>query len=496
MPERTYIAIDLKSFYASVECVERGFDPLSTNLVVADESRTEKTICLAVSPSLKAYGISGRPRLFEVIQKIKKVNALRKSKIENHTFSGESHDKIQLESNPEFAISYIVAVPRMSLYIEYSAKIYSIYLKHISQDDIHVYSIDEVFIDATAYLKLYKQSPHELALTIIRDVLKETGITATVGIGSNLYLAKVAMDIVAKKMPPDADGVRIAELDEMTYRRSLWEHRPLTEFWRVGRGYANRLEKFGLYTMGDVARCSLQREELLYKHFGVNAELLIDHAWGWEPCTIANIKAYKPASNSLGSGQVLQYPYDFLKARLVAREMADSLALDLFDKGLVTDQLVLDIGYDTENITNPDIQRHYSGEVAVNRYGKVVPKPTHGSINLKEFTSSSKTIVTALEQLFDKIVNPNLFIRRVNLYANHVVLQTMSSRIIPKQLSLLPEPSSPQQENVRREAEKKQQKVILEIRHKYGKNSILKGMNLEDGATTKIRNMQIGGHRA
>ena len=496
MPERIYIAIDLKSFYASVECVERGLDPLSTNLVVADESRTEKTICLAVSPSLKTYGISGRPRLFEVIQKIKTVNALRKSKIENHTFSGESHDKAQLDSNPELAVSYITAVPRMALYIEYSAKIYSIYLKHISQDDIHVYSIDEVFIDATAYLKLYKQSPYELALTIIRDVLKETGITATAGIGSNLYLAKVAMDIVAKKMPPDADGVRIAELDEMTYRRSLWEHRPLTDFWRVGRGYASRLKKFGQHTMGDVARCSLQREELLYKQFGVNAELLIDHAWGWEPCTIADIKAYKPASKSLGSGQVLQCPYDFPKARLVAREMADALALDLFDKGLVTDQLVLDIGYDAESIVNPDIRRHYSGEIAVNRYGKVVPKPAHGSVNLKEFTSSSKIIVTALEHLFDKIVNSRLLVRKISLYANHVVTQTMSSNIISKQFSLLPESTSSQYEKIRRESEKKQQKVILEIRHKYGKNSILKGMNFEDGATTKMRNMQIGGHRA
>lgn len=495
MAARTYIAIDLKSFYASVECVERGLDPLSTNLVVADESRTEKTICLAVSPSLKSYGISGRARLFEVIQKVREVNALRRAKA-GRQLSGESHDKVQLDANPALAVSYITAVPRMALYIEYSAKIYSIYLKHVSQDDIHVYSIDEVFIDATAYLKLYRQSPHDLALAIIRDILGETGITATAGIGCNLYLAKVAMDIGAKKIPPDEDGVRIAQLDEMTYRRSLWEHRPLTDFWRVGRGYAGRLEKLGLRTMGDVARCSVQNEELLYRHFGVNAELLIDHAWGWEPCTIADIKAYRPASRSLGAGQVLQCPYEIPKARLVAREMADALALDLVDRGLVTNQLVLDIGYDAESIADPDLRRRYSGEVTVNRYGKAVPKPAHGSVNLNAATSSSKIILAALEQLFDKIVNPGLLVRRLTLTANNVISQTASAKSAPEQLSLFQEPSTSQHEEREKETERKQQRAILEIRHKYGKNSILKGMNFEDGATSQMRNMQIGGHRA
>ena len=384
---KTYIAIDLKSFYASVECRERSRDPLTTNLVVADPSRTEKTICLAVSPSLKKYGLSGRARLFEVIQKVNAANNIRKLKAPNHVFSGSSDDSTELQKNPSLKIDYIIAPPRMARYMEYSTKIYNIYLKYIAPEDIHIYSIDEVFIDVTHYLSTYNMTARELAMTMIQDILDTTGITATAGIGTNMYLCKIAMDIVAKHIEPDKNGVRIAELDEMSYRRLLWNHRPITDFWRVGRGYSKKLEKIGLYTMGDIARCSIGKptdyysEELLYKLFGINAELLIDHAWGYEPCTMEDVKAYKPETNSISSGQVLHCPYEFDKARLVVKEMTDLMVLDLVDKGLVTNQIVLTIGYDIENITDKNRSQSYKGTVTTNYYGKKVPKPAHGTTN-------------------------------------------------------------------------------------------------------------------
>lgn len=419
--ERKYIAIDLKSFYASVECVERRLNPLTTNLVVADASRTEKTICLAVSPSLKAYGISGRARLFEVIQKVKEVNDQRQRKARRKLTEKSFRDE-ELKNNPNLLVSFIAAPPRMAYYIEYSTKIYDIYLKYVSQDDIHVYSIDEVFLDVTDYLKNYKMSAHDLARTIIKDILQSTGITATAGIGTNLYLCKVAMDIVAKHVEADKDGVRIAELDEMSYRRLLWNHTPITEFWRVGKGYAKKLENVHLYTMGDIARCSLgsekdyYNEELLYKLFGVNAELLIDHAWGYEPCTIKDIKKYKPRDKSIGSGQVLHEPYTYDKARLIVKEMVDMLTLDLVDKNLVTDQIVLTIGYDIKNINHS-----YTGETKIDMYGRKIPKHSHGTANMKFPTSSTKLITEKVLELFDRIVDRKLFIRRLNISANHLV---------------------------------------------------------------------------
>ena len=394
---KTYIAIDLKSFYASVECRERSRDPLTTNLVVADPSRTEKTICLAVSPSLKKYGLSGRARLFEVIQKVNAANNIRKLKAPNHVFSGSSDDSTELQKNPSLKIDYIIAPPRMARYMEYSTKIYNIYLKYIAPEDIHIYSIDEVFIDVTHYLSTYNMTARELAMTMIQDILDTTGITATAGIGTNMYLCKIAMDIVAKHIEPDKNGVRIAELDEMSYRRLLWNHKPLTDFWRVGRGYSKKLEKIGLYTMGDIARCSIGKstdyynEELLYKLFGINAELLIDHVWGYEPCTMEDVKAYKPETNSISSGQVLHCPYEFDKARLVVKEMIDLMALDLVDKGLVTNQIVLTIGYDIENMTDKNRSQSYKGTVTTNYYGKKVPKPAHGTTNLPKQTSSHYT---------------------------------------------------------------------------------------------------------
>ena len=424
---RVYIAIDLKSFYASVECVERSLDPMNTNLVVADSSRTEKTICLAVSPPLKSYGISGRSRLFEAVQKIKEANAKRQCSAPGRVFVGESYDNAALKMSPKLAISYIVAPPRMALYMEYSTRIYDIYLKYIAPEDIHVYSIDEVFIDATDYLNTYQLTPREMTMTMIQEVLKATGITATAGIGTNLYLAKIAMDIYAKHITPDKDGVRIAELDEMTYRQLLWTHSPLTDFWRVGKGYATKLEANGMHTMGDVARCSVGKpkeyynEDLLYKLFGINAELLIDHAWGWEPCTIAEIKAYKPSTNSISSGQVLQNPYPFDKVKLIVREMTDLLVLDLVEKGLVTNQMVLTIGYDIENLTNPEISKSYHGEVTTDHYGRKIPKHAHGTANLNRKTSSTMLIMDAVLELFDRITDKNLFVRRVNITANHVV---------------------------------------------------------------------------
>jgi DNA polymerase V len=506
MENRTYIAFDLKSFYASVECVERGLDPLATNLVVADASRTEKTICLAVSPSLKAYGIPGRARLFEVVQKVKEANAARLRKASGQAFSGTSFSDIELRSSPDLSLDYIIAPPRMALYIEYSTRIYNIYLKYIAPEDIHVYSIDEVLIDATDYLNTYNLSARELATEMILDVLKTIGITATAGIGTNLYLSKIAMDIQAKHIPADHNGIRIAELNEMSYRRSLWSHRPLTDFWRVGKGYARKLEEHGLFTMGDIARCSLGKptdycnEDLLYKLFGINAELLIDHAWGWESCTIADIKAYKPSTNSIGSGQVLHHAYTFDKARLIVREMTDLLVLDLVDKRLVTDQLVLTVGYDIENLTNPKIKKSYHGAITTDQYGRAVPKSANGSTNLGRQTSSTKLILDAATELFERIVDKNLLIRRVNITANHVVDEATAQKTDGfEQLDLFTDYVAAQAKKEDEEAvltrEKKVQKAMLEIKKKYGKNAILKGMNLEEGATTVDRNRQIGGHK-
>ncbi len=504
---RTYIAIDLKSFYASVECVERGLDPMTTNLVVADASRTEKTICLAVSPSLKAYGIPGRPRLFEVVAKVREANARRLLNAPDRKFTGSSYDALELKENPQLAIDYITAVPRMAYYMEYSTRIYQVYLKYIAPEDIHVYSIDEVFMDVTDYLKTYNMSARELTKKIILDVRESTGITATAGIGTNLYLCKVALDIMAKKIPEDKDGVRIAELDEMSYRKKLWTHRPLTDFWRIGRGYARKLEEYGLYTMGDIARCSIGKgddyynEDLLYKLFGVNAELLIDHAWGWEPCTIEHIKEYKPSTNSISSGQVLQSPYDFEKAKLVVREMADLLALDLVDKGLVTDQMVLTIGYDVENLSDPEKAKNYKGEVTIDNYGRRVPKHAHGTANLDKPTSSARLITDAVMKLYDRIVDKNLLIRRITIGANHVTDEKIANKEESyEQLDLFTDYSElikkRKQEEKLLEKEKNMQKAILSIKKRYGKNAVLKGANLLEGATAKQRNEQIGGHKA
>ena len=507
MGTRTYVAIDLKSFYASVECIERGLDPMTTNLVVADASRTEKTICLAVTPSLKSYGISGRSRLFEVVQKVKEANAKRLTNAPRRTFTGSSSNSVELAASPGLSLDYVVATPQMAHYMECSTRIYKIYLKHVAPEDIHVYSIDEVFMDVTDYLRTCKLTAREFTMKIILDVLNSTGITATAGIGTNLYLSKVAMDIEAKHIPPDINGVRIAELDELSYRRSLWTHRPLTDFWRVGRGYTKKLEAHGLYTMGDVARCSIGKptdfhnEALLYKLFGVNAELLIDHAWGWEPCTIADIKAYKPSTNSIGSGQVLQSPYPFDKAKIIVREMADLLVLDLVDKGLVTDQLVLTVGYDIDNLKDPERRKKYSGAVTTDRYGRAVPKHAHGTTNFKKPTSSTKQIMNAVSALYDRIVDKNLMVRRIYITANHVIDKTS----IPKdtafeQLDLFTDYEAVQAERAEEDAElareKKQQEAILKIKKKFGKNAILKGINFEEGATTIARNDQVGGHKA
>lgn len=507
MSEKTYIAIDLKSFYASVECIERGLDPLKTNLVVADVSRTEKTICLAVSPALKKYGIPGRPRLFEVVQKVREANIRREKQAPCHRFSGTSFDETELNRSPELQISYIAAAPRMSRYMEYSTRIFDIYLRYIAPEDMHVYSVDEVFIDATAYLHTYGLTAHELALRMIRDVLRETGVTATAGIGTNMYLCKIAMDIVAKRMPADEDGVRIAEIDEDSYRKQLWNHVPLTDFWRVGPGYAKKLREVGIYTMGDVARCSLGKdtdyynEDLLYKLFGINAELLIDHAWGWEPATIAEIKAYRPEKNSLSTGQVLQCPYTAQKAKLIVREMTDLLVLDLVDKKLVTDQMVLTVGYDIESLTNPEIRRKYHGEVTTDRYGRHVPKHAHGTANLSCQTSSTKLIMKAVEELYDRIINPDLLVRRITVVASRVVPEREADqKEVFEQLDLFTDYQALEQEREQEkqelDKEKRIQKAILDIQKKYGKNAVLRGMNFEEGATTRERNGQIGGHKA
>ena len=505
--ERSYIAIDLKSFYASVECIERGLDPMTTNLVVADKSRTEKTICLAVSPSLKSYGIPGRPRLFEVVQRVKWVNQQRQKLATKQCFSGKSWHDPDLKKNPDLELDYIVAPPQMARYMQWSSRIYDVYLKYIAPEDIHVYSIDEVMMDVTAYLQSYGMTARELAKTILLDVLKTTGITATAGIGTNLYLCKVAMDIVAKHIPADEDGVRIAELDEMSYRKTLWEHRPLTDFWRVGKGYSRKLEQHGLLTMGDIARCSLGKEtdyyneDLLYKLFGINAELLIDHAWGWEPCTLADIKSYRPENNSIGAGQVLQSPYSFEKARLVVREMADLLALDLVDKGLVCDQVVLTIGYDIENLKNPELRRRYSGEITTDNYGRAIPKHAHGSENLGHYTASGKQILQAVTALFERVVDPLLLVRRMNLVANHVIYEVdLPEEKEVEQLDLFTDYSAREEQEKQEEAEqqreRRRQQALLSIKKKFGKNAIMKGMNLEEGATAKERNATIGGHKA
>lgn len=468
MSKRSYIAIDLKSFYASVECVDRGLDPLSTRLVVADASRTEKTICLAVTPALKAYGIPGRARLFEVVQKVREINLQRR-----------------LQHLPD--IDYIVAPPRMSRYMEVSTQIYGIYLKYVASEDIHVYSCDEIFADVTNYLASYKCTAHELAMRMIRDVLKQTGITATAGIGPNLYLAKVAMDIEAKHSPADADGVRIAELDEMSYRRKYWSWQPLTDFWRIGRGTVAKLEANHMYTLGDIARCSLDSEEFLYRLFGVNAELLIDHAWGWEPCTIADIKAYKPATHSVSMGQVLSCPYEFGKAALVMREMADQLVLDLVSKRLVTNQIVLNIGYDISNLSDDDPSRLYAGDVKADYYGRKVPKPAHGSVNLRNYTSSTEQIMAATMELFNRIVDKSLSVRRMNITACNTIDENEVQGV---QLDLFSDAP------VVNEKERRSQEAILAIKKRFGKNAILKGMNFDEGATARERNEQVGGHKA
>lgn len=507
MKERTYICCDLKSFYASVECIERGLNPLDTNLVVADLSRTEKTICLAVTPSLKSYGISGRARLFEVIQRVKEVNAQRQRNTPGRQFTSASSHDPEVRRNPSLALDYIVAPPRMAHYIDWSTRVYSVYLKHVAPEDIYPYSIDEVFIDATSYLQTYHLSAREFARKIILDILQTTGITAAAGIGTNLYLAKVAMDIGAKHVPADEYGVRIAELDEMGYRRSFWTHRPLTDFWRVGKGYAAKLEANGLYTMGDIARCSIgqptdyHNEELLYKLFGVNAELLIDHAWGWEPCTIADIKAYKPAANSCGSGQVLHCATPADQARLIVREMADQLALDLVDKHLMTNQLVLTVGYDRENLTDPTRNAAYHGPVATDRYGRQIPKHAHGTTNLRQYTSSTRSILNAVTELFDRIVDKRLLVRRVNLVACRVLDEDAArEKDSCEQLDFFSITESAQQQAAAEEKEldreRRRQQAMLAIKKKFGKNAIIKGMDLQECATAMERNAQIGGHRA
>lgn len=490
--QRQYLAIDLKSFYASVECVERKLDPLDTCLVVADVSRTEKTICLAVSPALKEYGTGGRPRLFEVVQKVREANYRRGR-------NGKSYSKAVLDSHSDIAVDYIVAHPRMAYYIEYSTRIYNVYLRYIAPEDIHVYSIDEVIMDVTAYLKTYGMTAHELAIKMIREVLAETGVTATAGIGTNMYLCKIAMDIVAKKMPPDKDGVRIAELDEMSYRHQLWEHTPLTDFWRVGRGIANRLAPYGILTMGDIARCSIEHEDFLYKLFGVNAELLIDHAWGWEPVTMEYVKSYRPEAKSISSGQVLTCAYTSAQARNVVLEMADSVSLDLIDKRLVTDQLVLTVGYDIESLTRPDIWAKYNGKITTDHYGRQVPAHAHGTINIEHPTSSGKILTEKVAELYDRIINPDLLVRRLTLSINRLIHEEdVKSRPQAMQLDLFTdyEELKRQQEAEKAELakERRRQEAVLKIKKMFGKNAILKGLNYADGATQRDRNQQIGGH--
>lgn len=492
MQEKTqniYIAIDLKSFYASVECRERGLDPNTTNLVVADSSRTEKTVCLAVTPSLKDYGISGRARLYEVIQRVKEINIARKRNLRGKEFKGKSSNDIELKNNSELELDFIIAPPRMAHYMEYSTRIYDIYLKYFAPEDIFAYSIDEVFCDVTHYLKTYKMSARELVTKVIQDVYETTGITATAGIGTNLYLCKVAMDIVAKHVKPDKNGVRIAGLDEMTYRKLLWDHRPITDFWRVGKGYAKRLEKYRIYTMGDIARISVQNEEFLYDLFGVNAELLIDHSWGWECATIESIKAYKPTTNSISSGQVLHCPYNYENTKLIVKEMTELLTLDLVKKNLVTNQIVLEIGYDIDNLKN------YHGEIDIDKYGRKVPKHAHGTINIDHQTSSTKVIMEATIKLYEKIINKELFVRRLNITANNVVHISAVKEKTFEQIDLFTNYEEVNKQREKEKAEREIQKAMIDIKSKYGKNAIIKGMNLQKEGTTIERNSQIGGHK-
>ena len=494
--DKIYIAIDLKSFYASVECRERGLDPLTTHLVVADSSRTEKTICLAVSPSLKAYGISGRARLYEVVQKVGEINAKRKIENPSHRFTCSSYDDVALKKNKDLELTYIIAPPRMGYYMEYSNKIYNIYLKWFSKEDIYVYSIDEVFIDITHYLKTYKMTPRELVTKVVQNVLDETGITATAGIGTNLYLAKVAMDIVAKHTEADKNGVRIAGLDELAYRKFLWGHRPLTDFWRIGKGISQKLEKHGIFTMGDIARASINDEEILYKLFGINAELIIDHSWGYEPCTMESIKSYKPITNSISSGQVLHCPYTYEKARLIVKEMTELLTLDLVQKNLVTSKLVLTVGYDVDNLKNTEISRQYFGDVTLDFYGRKVPKHAHGTINIDHKTSSTKIILQAMLDLYDEIINKKLLIRRIYVTAEDVVNEEDYRNIKSyEQMNLFIDYSEVERQRKKEAIERSLQKAVINIKSKYGKNAILKGMNFMEGGTTISRNGQIGGHK-
>lgn len=488
-----YLAIDLKSFYASVECKERGLDPLTTNLVVADSSRTEKTVCLAVTPSLKQYGIPGRARLYQVIQKVKEINIERKRKAPNNIFTGSSYDDIALKKNCDLELSFIIAPPRMKYYMNYSKNIYNIYLKYFSSEDIFSYSIDEVFIDVTHYLKTYKLTPKQLATKVIKDVYETTGITATCGIGTNLYLAKIAMDIVAKHMQPNEFGVRIAFLDEMSYRKLLWTHTPITDFWRVGKGYSKKLERNYIFTMGDIAKISVENEDLLYNLFGVNAELLIDHSWGWEPCTIKSIKSYSPKTNSISSGQVLHCPYTYEKAGLIVKEMIENLSLDLVSKNLVTSQIVLEIEYDIENLTDSNIK--YNGEITIDRYGRKIPKHAHGTINLDHKTSSSKLLMKASTELYEKIVNKNLLVRKITITANNVINENFIEENKFDQMDLFTNYNQKELELKKEKSEKEIQKAMLNIKQKYGKNAVLKGMNFEEGATTIDRNTQVGGHK-
>lgn len=499
MDKTCFIAIDLKSFYASVECVERGLDPLTTNLVVADESRTEKTICLAATPAIKAYGVPGRARLFEVVQKIKAANNKRRFFAPGRKLIGKSHDAAELAGNPNLAIDYIVAPPRMAFYMDYSARIYKVYLRYIAPQDIHTYSIDEVFINAAPYLDTYKTTAHDLAMKLVREVLAETGITATAGIGTNLYLAKIAMDIVAKHIPPDRDGVRIAALDEMCYRQKLWAHTPITDFWRVGKGYAEKLANMGLYSMGDIARRSLdaQGEKELYKVFGVNAELLIDHAWGYEPCTMEAIKAYRPASTSISSGQVLHCPYTNEQARLIVWEMADQMILDLVAKHLMTNQIVLDVGCDIENIA-----KGYTGPVHIDHYGRRVPKPAHGTVSLKKHSSSTKELLHETLALYDRIVSPTLMVRRITITMGKLIGENSAAKQNEDvvQFDLFSDTEKEAKESAAAEhaeqKEKSLQHAMIAIKNKFGKNAILKAANLKEEARAIDRNSEIGGHKA
>lgn len=543
---KTYISIDLKSFYASVECMERGLDPLNTNLVVADASRTQKTICLAVSPSLKAYGIPGRARLFEVEQKVKEANARRQTRAPKNILDGKSVFATELNENPCLAIDYIAAKPRMALYMSKSTQIYDVYLRYIAPEDIYAYSVDEVFIDASGYLKPYGLNAHDFARLLVREVFKETGITATAGIGPNLYLCKIAMDIGAKHTEADDDGVRIAELDEYSYRRLLWNHRPITDFWRVGRGYAKKLAKKSIFTMGDIARCSLgtssdyYNEDLLYKMFGVNAELLIDHAWGYEPCTLAEVKSYRPQRKSLVSGQVLQNAYTYEKTRIVVREMMELLALDLVDKGLLTNQIVLTVGYDIENLSDPERRKAYKGEITVDGYGREIPKHAHGTGNLPFSTASTRLTTDCVLEVFDRVVDESLLTRRISITVNNLVLESeykresevasaepeqismfdmlaggddsqAPERVSSKEATAYSEQDKPNSTMVAEsilgstgndndedalEKEKQVQEAMLKIKKRFGKNAILTGTNLQEGATAKERNAQIGGHKA